>query len=65
MATTETPIQLTDVQGLSDRYGWSVHTIRSWRQRGIGPPAYKINGKVLFDLAEVDTWVRAQRDQGA
>lgn len=34
-------------------------TIRSWRQRGIGPPYIQPAGrgtKVLYDLAAVEAW---------
>lgn len=63
MANTTKPKaqRWTDINGLSELYGWPVDTIRSWRLRGIAPPAYKVNGRLMFDLDEVDEWVRARR----
>ena len=38
-----------------------VATLRTWRVRGGGPPYYKVNRSVLYDLDEVIAWVRARR----
>jgi hypothetical protein len=39
-----------------------VHTSRYWRKADMGPPAYKVNGRVLYDPAEVDEWMRSHRE---
>lgn len=41
--------------------GISVNTWRHWHKNKIGPPAYKLNGRVVYDPAEVDAWIRARR----
>jgi hypothetical protein len=43
----------------------SVHTLRTWRSRGFGPPFVKI-GKKIFYGKGAQLWVLAQeRDPGA
>ena len=37
----------------------STKTIQAWRQRGIGPPFYKLNGTVRYSKAEVDKWLKS------
>lgn len=54
---------LIDAAGLQEKYGISVHTWRHWRKRKIGPPAYELNGRVLYDPAEVDAWIRSRRTE--
>jgi DNA-binding transcriptional MerR regulator len=56
---------MTDAKGIAQLTGISVHTWRYWRKAGVGPPAYKINGRVLYDPTEVDTWMREHRESGA
>lgn len=42
--------------------GFSVSTLRHWRLHGIGPlPWYKVSGRVLYDLDEVEAAIRASR----
>lgn len=55
--------KFTDAKGVSQHFAvLSVHTLRYWRKVGIGPPAYKVNGRVLYDLDEVEGWLRSHLD---
>ena len=44
---------------LKDRLHVSEVTVRRWVRRGL--PHSKVGGMLLFDPAEVDAWIRAQR----
>jgi hypothetical protein len=43
----------------------SVRTLQSWRQSGKGPPYYKAGRRVIYDPAEVETWVRNRLSVGS
>lgn len=54
---------MVDAAGLQEAYpAISVNTWRHWRKVGQGPPSYKVNGRVLYDLVEVETWLRSKRE---
>jgi excisionase family DNA binding protein len=41
-------------------------TVYNWNHLGDGPPSYRPNrGKVLFDRAEVEEWLRISRRSGS
>lgn len=39
-------------------------TIYSWRQRGEGPPAYRVGKHLRYRRRDVDAWLERQRDNG-
>lgn len=41
--------------------GCTVANIRAMRHKGNGPPFYKINRMVRYDLNEVKAWLAAKR----
>lgn len=45
--------------------GINCRTLQRWRLFGDGPPYYKRNRLVLYDLDEVLNWIRAGRAGGA
>lgn len=50
---------------LADLADWLVvphRTVYSWRQRGEGPPAYKVGGKLRWRRSDVEDWLQAHRD---
>jgi DNA-binding transcriptional MerR regulator len=49
---------------VADALGVSVHTVRSWRRRGQGPPFYRMFTAIRYDRAEVRTWHRATHHPG-
>jgi DNA-binding transcriptional MerR regulator len=41
--------------------GIPVETLRYWRNRRVGPVSFKLGRKVVYDRADVERWVAAQR----
>jgi hypothetical protein len=39
--------------------GIPAGTLRSWRYQGIGPKFYKPRGRALYDVAELDEFIRS------
>lgn len=39
--------------------GIPANTLRAWRSEGKGPNFYKPAGRVLYDLAELDQFIRS------
>ncbi|MEH3076199.1 MAG: hypothetical protein PGN11_05900 [Quadrisphaera sp.] len=37
-------------------------TVRYWRMRGLGPPSFNLNGRVVYRRGAVLTWI-AQQEQ--
>jgi predicted DNA-binding transcriptional regulator AlpA len=37
-------------------------TAYSWRERGTGPPCYRVGGQLRFRQSEVDQWLAERRD---
>lgn len=42
-----------------------AETVRYWRHVGKGPASFKIGRRVLFERADVEAWIKAQRDAAA
>jgi excisionase family DNA binding protein len=40
-----------------------LRTIYNWRQRGEGPPAYRVGKYLRYRRSEVDAWLEGQRDK--
>jgi len=49
---------------VAEMLGVSVHTVRSWRLRGSGPPAYRMNAAVRYDRDEVEDWHASKKLPG-
>ena len=47
---------------LADRWHTSEATLATWRSRGQGPKATRIEGKVLYALADVETYEADRKD---
>jgi DNA-binding transcriptional MerR regulator len=46
-----------DVFGAAQRTGLSVRTLRYFRDNDQGPPSYRLGLRVLYDVADLDSWV--------
>jgi predicted DNA-binding transcriptional regulator AlpA len=46
-----------------ERTGIPVRTLRDWRYRGIGPRSYRLGRRVVYDVADLETWLAEQRGQ--
>lgn len=42
-----------------------AETLRYWRGLGKGPASFKLGRKVVYDRAEVEAWIAAQRAEQA
>ena len=40
--------------------GFSTKTLAGWRNRGYGPQAYKIAGKLFYKLGELESFIAEQ-----
>lgn len=41
--------------------GIPVSTLRYWRHNHTGPASYSIGARVVYDIADLDAWVTAQK----
>ena len=56
---------LLTIQEAADYLRVTARTLHRWRKQGQGPPCHKTGRKWLYDLAEVQTWVKQQPEQPA
>ena len=56
---------LHDLEWLSGLLGIPARTIYSWRQRGEGPPAYRVGKHLRYRRSDVETWLAGRRDTGS
>lgn len=50
-----------DTQELADRWGRSSRTLENWRGKQIGPAYYKIEGKILYDIKDIENFEQGSR----
>src|SRR5215831_5875513 len=53
--------QLISTKELSKRWDIPESTLRYWRCAGMGPPYVKLGGRIKYDLADVERYVRANK----
>jgi len=41
----------------------ALGTLRDWRKKGIGPRSFVVGGRVVYNLDEVQAWVRDREDK--
>lgn len=41
--------------------GIPASTLRYYRHQGIGPASYKVGTRVVYDVADLNTWLDAQK----
>ncbi len=64
---SETPVlkrlsrQLVSTKELSEIWGVPESTLRYWRSGETGPPYVKLGGRIKYDLADVERYVRANK----
>jgi phage terminase Nu1 subunit (DNA packaging protein) len=58
-----------DEKGVADYLDRKSRCVQAWRQRGEGPPYYRLGtgpkASVRYDLDEVDAWLRERRVEHA
>ena len=40
-----------------------VNTLRWWRQRGDGPPFFKVGRHLVMTIGDLRTWIQEQKEQ--
>lgn len=58
---TEIESRWLAIEELAKYLHLSVRGIYEWRQGRVGPPAFKVGRRLLWDRDEVDAWIRSQR----
>ncbi len=53
--------QLVSTRELSEIWGIPESTLRYWRSGETGPPYVKLGGRIRYDLADVERYVRANK----
>jgi len=53
--------QLVSTRELSEIWGVPESTLRYWRSAETGPPYVKLGGRIKYDLADVESYVRANK----
>jgi hypothetical protein len=53
--------QLASTRELSEIWGVPESTLRYWRCAETGPPYVKLGGRIKYDLADVERYVRANK----
>jgi hypothetical protein len=53
--------RLVSTKELSEILGTPESTLRYWRCAEIGPPYVKLGGRIKYDLADVELYVRANK----
>jgi hypothetical protein len=53
--------QLVSTKELSEIWGVAESTLRYWRCAEIGPVYVKLGGRIKYDLADVERYVRANK----
>ena len=55
---------LLRIEEVSARTGVPVPTLRWWRHNGTGPESFKLGRRVVYEQADVQAWIAAQRRGG-
>jgi len=56
-----TDIKFIDTKELAKRCGRSSRTLENWRGKKVGPTYYKIEGKILYDIKDVENFEQGSR----
>lgn len=58
-------IRMINTADAAGMLGVSTHTLRGWRNADAGPPWYKIEGSIRYNLADLLEWIEQQAVDGA
>jgi len=53
--------RLVSTKELAEMWGVPESTLRYWRCAEVGPPYVKLGGRIKYDLADVELYVRANK----
>lgn len=48
-----------DARAAATRVGVSERTLSNWRSSGKGPDFYKLGGKILYKIEDLDAWTES------
>jgi excisionase family DNA binding protein len=54
--------QLLDLDWLSGYLGIPQRSLYNWRQRGEGPPAYRVGKHLRYRRSDIEAWLDSRRD---
>lgn len=54
-------LTMAEVQAMT---GTPMDTLRYWRHKGEGPKSFRLGRRVVYDRADVEAWIAAQRAAG-
>lgn len=54
--------ELLTIEEVAERLRVKVLTIRWLRQEGRFPPAIKVGRRLVWDVADLEVWIEAQRE---
>jgi hypothetical protein len=57
---TPTKSELLTLEEVSTRYRVPVGTLRFWRHKGIGPAGFRLGRRVVYRVADCETWIAEQ-----
>lgn len=60
----DTEVLLLNLEDVSALLQVPVATLRYWRQRGEGPPSFRLGKRVMYRRADVGAWVDEQAAAG-
>lgn len=55
--------QLLTVKDVAALTHIGVSTLHTWRHRGVGPPSFKLVGRVVYRESELLAWITDQAEQ--
>jgi excisionase family DNA binding protein len=50
-----------DTATAAAQLGVKAKTLENWRSAGTGPAYFKVGSRVLYDQADLDSWLAARR----
>lgn len=59
-----TRMQLVTTEAAAAHLAVTPSALKAWRVRGGGPPWIKVGGRVRYDVADLDSWLKGQRVTG-
>lgn len=65
MTETDTRTEFLSLQEVAQKLGVTEKALYHWRYGGVGPPSYRIGGRIKYRIDELEEWIKAQRSQGA
>jgi predicted site-specific integrase-resolvase len=56
------PERLMTLQETAEFLRVSSRTLRNWRWKGEGPVGYRVGGRVMYAVEDIERWLLSRRD---